>query len=426
MSAQSFIERSPPAPSSPIPARNPAINPNPFAAPSTFTLPDNPATRTISLRNFGEQALKRIKLDTDSEAEFRTYIEMPNQEERNAMQFLHTLRVEALLDKSLQVRISTWKSSPSLLKNIRKFIWAILFLPNVQWYAGTVENTIISMQQAMRNSNISDLPPLESTECDILVKDVAREYSVQRSTLKKQITETIGKKIDIATLTADLLAHSSSLYPGPYNTVFWPNVDKALAEMRQEGPDAVVSVLQIVYEDDIKTHGDPAKSQHKTGNGVGTGSPKWLQQLHALAPLVQRFSRRQGTKRRRPASFDEEEEDNRDGDEPEEPNRESGGDQPDHVEGDGGGRGQQLIWIHFCTGTSNSDLISSVSYIVWNPLGSVILSLKVYRVPNFLTTVPQGISLPIRSWNFWYGGNGVHVGGAKDWEGNRQDMVEKG
>ncbi|KAJ7866240.1 hypothetical protein B0H14DRAFT_3442510 [Mycena olivaceomarginata] len=212
MSAQSFIERSrqrrarqsqpeTPRSSSPDPT---VSSPNPFAAPSNFMLPDNPATWTISFRNFGEQALKRIKLDTDSEAEFRTYIEMPNQEERNAMQFLHTLRVEALLDKSLQVRISTWKSSPSLLKNIRKFIWAILFLPNVQWYAGMVENTII---QAMRNSNISDLPPLESTECDVLVKDIAREYSVQRSTLKKQITETIGKNIDIATLTADLLAH---------------------------------------------------------------------------------------------------------------------------------------------------------------------------------------------------------------------------
>ncbi|KAJ7808067.1 hypothetical protein B0H14DRAFT_2609183 [Mycena olivaceomarginata] len=292
MSVQSFIERSrqcrahqsqpeTPRSSSPDPT---VSSPNPFTAPPTFTLPDNPATQTISLRNFGEQALKRIKLDTDSKAEFRTYIEI---------------------------------------------LWAILFLPNIQWYAGTVENTIISMQQVMRNSNISDLPPLESTECDVLVKDVAQEYSVQRSTLKNQITETIGKKIDIATLTSDLLAHCEHIHAtmGLYfrialichhctqdhtNMVFWPNVDKALAEMCQEGPDAVVSVLQIVYEDDIKTHGDPAKSQHKTGNGVSTGSPKWLQQLYALAPLVQRFSWRQGTKCRRPASFDEEEEDNRD------------------------------------------------------------------------------------------------------------------
>jgi hypothetical protein len=45
-----------------------------------------------------------------------------------------------------------------------------------------------SMQQAMRNSNISDLPPLESAECEVLVKDVAREYSVQRSTLKKKVS----------------------------------------------------------------------------------------------------------------------------------------------------------------------------------------------------------------------------------------------
>jgi hypothetical protein len=92
----------------------------------------------------------------------------------------------------------------SLQKNIQKFIWALLLLPNVQWYAGTNENTVIvstftfiavqhlltglSMQQAMRNSNISDLPPLESAECEVLVKDVAREYSVQRSTLKKKVS----------------------------------------------------------------------------------------------------------------------------------------------------------------------------------------------------------------------------------------------
>ncbi|KAJ7795257.1 hypothetical protein B0H14DRAFT_3555210 [Mycena olivaceomarginata] len=361
MSAQSFIERSrqrraresqpeTPRSSSPDPT---VSSPNPFTAPSTFALPSNPANRTSTLRNFGEQALKRIKLDTDSEAEFRTYIEMPNQEERNAMQFLHTLQVEALLNKSLQVRISTWKSSPSLLKNIRKFIWALLLLPNVCRDEREHDHWS-STQQAMRNSNISDHPPLESAECEVLVKDVAREYSVQRSTLKKKITDTIGKKIDIATLTADLLAHCEHVHAtlGLYfrialirhhctqthtNAAFWLNVDKDLAEMRQEGPDEVVSVLQIMYEDDIKVHGDPAKSQFKTGNGVGTGSPKWLQHLHALAPLVQRFSRRQGTKRRRPADFnvsnEDEEEDNRDGDE--EPNRESGGDNPDHAEGDG-------------------------------------------------------------------------------------------
>ncbi|KAJ7694060.1 hypothetical protein B0H14DRAFT_3660808 [Mycena olivaceomarginata] len=283
------------------------------------------------------------------------------------MQFLHTLQVEALLNKSLQVRISTWKSSPSLLKNIRKFIWALLLLPNVQWYAGTNENTII---QAMRNSNISDLPPLESAECEVLVKDVAREYSVQRSTLKKKITDTIGKKTDIATLTADLLAHCehvhatlglyfpSSLYPDPYKCSVLAECRQDLAEDASKGPDEVVSVLtDSWYEDDIKVHGDPAKSQFKTGNGVGTGSPKWLQHLHALAPPRPAVLAAAGDKAQAPGDFnvsnEDEEEDNRDGDE--EPNRESGGDNPDHAEGDGEDeeRGRQLIWIHFCTVIAN-------------------------------------------------------------------------
>jgi hypothetical protein len=63
------------------------------------------------------------------------------------------------------------------------------------------------MQQVMCNSNISDLPPLESTECDILVKDVAREYSVQRSTLKKQVSSKSLLKIHELTLLLDYRNH---------------------------------------------------------------------------------------------------------------------------------------------------------------------------------------------------------------------------
>jgi hypothetical protein len=62
--------------------------------------------------------------------------------------------------------------------------------------------------------------------------------------------------------------------------------------------------LQIIYEDDGQTHGDPTKSKHKTGDGVGQGSPSWLRNLSSLVPHIQRFSRRQGTKRKRPADFD--------------------------------------------------------------------------------------------------------------------------
>ncbi|KAJ7889803.1 hypothetical protein B0H14DRAFT_2561500 [Mycena olivaceomarginata] len=320
--AERALETPHPATPSVLPSESePASSPNPFATafPSTLSLGlNNQATRLSQLRNFGEKALKKVKLDTDSEAEFRTYIETSNPDEQNAMQFLHTLKVESLLNNSLQAHISTWKSSPALLRTMRKFIWAMLLLPNVAYYAGTNENTII---QAMRNSNIPDLPPVDSIECEGLVKDVAREYSVQRSTFKKKISDTLpDKKVDIATLSTALVAHSEHVNAtlglrfrvalvrllctrGYTNAEFWPKVDEELANLRAGSGD-LVTALQIIYEDDGQTHGDPTKSKHKTGDGVGQGSPSWLRNLSSLVPHIQRFSWRQGTKRKRPADFD--------------------------------------------------------------------------------------------------------------------------
>jgi hypothetical protein len=83
--------------------------------------------------------------------------------------------------------------------------------------------------------------------------------------------------------------------------------------------------LQIVYEDDIETHGDLAKSEFKTGAGVSSTNPKWLYNLHSLVPLIQWFSHRQGTKCRRPAEFDLEHTEEQDSD----------GDQDTKKDGDG-------------------------------------------------------------------------------------------
>ncbi|KAJ7840178.1 hypothetical protein B0H14DRAFT_3458268 [Mycena olivaceomarginata] len=84
----------------------------------------------------------------------------------------------------------------------------------------------------------------------------------------------------------------------------WQLVQPLASNERKIGSEELVSALQIVYEDDIETHGDLAKSEFKTGAAVSSANPKWLRNLHSLAPLIQRFSRRQGTKRRRPAEFD--------------------------------------------------------------------------------------------------------------------------
>ncbi|KAF7378316.1 hypothetical protein MSAN_00257300 [Mycena sanguinolenta] len=301
-------------------------SPNPFTTPSlSRPEPAALATRTNQLCSLGERALKKVKLDSETEAEFRTYLETTSQDERQMMQFLHTLHVESMLSQSLQVPVSAWKSSPMLLKTIRKFIWAMLLLPKTQYYAGTNENTII---EAMRKSDVPNLPPVDSAGCDGLVKDVAREYSVQRSTFKKKVNDTLpNKKIDVATLTASLVEHSEhvnatlGLYHrvafvrllstrGYSNAEFWTKVDDELATLHAGGPEDRVIALQIAYEDDIQAHGDPASSKHKTGTGVDSSSPRWLQILNTLVPQIQRFSRRQGTKRKRPSSFDTDTTDN--------------------------------------------------------------------------------------------------------------------
>jgi hypothetical protein len=124
----------------------------------------------------------------------------------------------------------------------------------------------------------------------------------------------------------------------------WLTIDEQLAELCNVGSEELVSyvsvsllihrrawltlcssALQIVYEDDIETHGDPAKSEFKTGAGVSSTNPKWLRNLHSLAPLIQWFSWRQGTKRRRPAEFDLEHTEEQDGN----------GDQDAEKDGDG-------------------------------------------------------------------------------------------
>lgn len=69
------------------------------------------------------------------------------------------------------------------------------------------------------------------------------------------------------------------------------------------------SAFQVVYEDDIQAHGDPAKSKHKTGTAVESSSPRWLQALSTLVPKIQRFSRRHGTKRKRLSTLDTDHED---------------------------------------------------------------------------------------------------------------------
>ncbi|KAJ6622347.1 hypothetical protein B0H10DRAFT_2214480 [Mycena sp. CBHHK59/15] len=177
-------------------------------------------------------------------------------------------------------QIVKWKPSKELAKVMRDFIWTILLLPNIQYYAGTVKAAILS---AMRSSKVKELPAADSDEAAEVVKVVGRELSLIRSAMKKEIADSLepgAETRNLAELTNSLLLHAPWVNPtlGLYYRIayiqrhvhskhsihdFWPNgVDKELEEARNAGPQDFLEGLKISYEEDIEEFGDPAITTH--------------------------------------------------------------------------------------------------------------------------------------------------------------------
>ncbi|KAJ7765114.1 hypothetical protein B0H14DRAFT_3510261 [Mycena olivaceomarginata] len=134
-------------------------SPNPFSNTSSYNMFPPPTRMGLpliaQLKNFGDRTVKQIKLSDESEAEFKRYLETNSKEERDALQFIHTLELKDMLVKSSEERSENWTPSSKLAKQIRKFIHALLLLPNIQYYSVTIKSTVIT---AMRSSSIKDLP----------------------------------------------------------------------------------------------------------------------------------------------------------------------------------------------------------------------------------------------------------------------------
>ncbi|KAJ6540596.1 hypothetical protein B0H19DRAFT_1078004 [Mycena capillaripes] len=284
----------PPNPSSDFDA-----TPNPFA-PSTIP----PALR---LKNFGERALKRIKLSDESQAEFRQYIETTSLEERYALQFIHTLQVEDLLNKEMEERNAMWKPSKAVAKTLREYIWTLLLLPNTRYYAGTVENAVIS---AARSNKVKGLPAANSNESPELVKWLGREFSIFRSDVKGAVKGSMedGSELrNIADLADNLLQHAPGLNAtlGLYYRLafirrhlrlcnhsihdFWPKVDEELEDLHDAGPEDFLESMKLNFEEDIAVYADPVDSTHSpSADTFNDGCLKDLKALSALAPKIQR------------------------------------------------------------------------------------------------------------------------------------------
>ncbi|KAJ6490872.1 hypothetical protein C8R45DRAFT_1096419 [Mycena sanguinolenta] len=324
-------------------------SPNPFSGSlsySGFPSPLHLSLPSATLKSFGERTLKRVKLSSESEAEFKRYIETASKDERDALHFVHILQVKDILAKSVEERSENWTPSNKLAKNIRKFDHALLLLPNIQHYSGMVESAVV---KAMRASNIKELPVAESFECDQLASVVSRELALARSAMKKTIQNSMDPKNTeiraIAALASKLLKHApqvkatlalyyrlalirSHIPLNHSNNEFWDKVDQQLEELHSESPEDYVGALETLYEEDCELYKSSDKTTFKTGNHVGDGSPQWLQNLSKLAPSIQRVTKKkQGTKQKRGTEPEDDEEVN------EEPGGAS--EQPDDDQEDG-------------------------------------------------------------------------------------------
>ncbi|KAJ7738440.1 hypothetical protein B0H14DRAFT_3516015 [Mycena olivaceomarginata] len=255
--------------SSPNPFSNGSSS-NMFPAPTRMGLPLIP-----QLKNFGDRTLKRIKLSDESESEFKRYLETNSKDERDALQFIHTLELKDMLVKSSEERSENWTPSSKLAKQIRKFIHALLLLPNIQYYSGTVESAVI------------DLPAADSFDCDQLTSFVARELSLARYAMKRTIQtsmdKTKGAEIHhITAMAAELLKHApnrSHITQNHTAAEFWTKVDEQLQELHLESPEEFVGALETLYEEDLELYPIEGDVKFKVGSNF--------------------VSKKQGTKRKR-------------------------------------------------------------------------------------------------------------------------------
>ncbi|KAJ7737210.1 hypothetical protein B0H14DRAFT_3516346 [Mycena olivaceomarginata] len=273
-------------------------------------------TNTVQLKTAGERALKRFKVNDETAAEYRRYLETANVEEREALSTLYLLSVNEKLEASAANQTATWEVSATLKKCIRKYAWALLLLPTIHYYAGTVEDAIIV---AMTSSNVPDVPDADGPEHAVFLGRVGHEVTNGRYAMKKRIIASLTDKEleNIAKLAEDLLHYTdgkvrptlglymrlafirSHLARKHGEKEFWYKVDDELETFRKGGPGMLLSSLEVIYDDDIEEHGKPEDARIPLGDQVHSGDPKWLQRINTEASKIKRAVKKQGKKRKR-------------------------------------------------------------------------------------------------------------------------------
>ncbi|KAJ7230001.1 hypothetical protein GGX14DRAFT_383963 [Mycena pura] len=283
--------------------------------PSIFDVRPPPSSALISssgiarLKLFTERALNNTKLEAESKSQVRRIAEITNRDERDILLFTEIFAIKEMLSKSMQDQVKLWEPSELLEKAYTRNIRAILVLPSIQSYSGSVESAVLACLREMKAPGLP--PPGDSNESTLLTR-IGRQLSLDKSTMKGLLSDsTTDPKVEnrnIANVTAAIMqSFGCSFHPtlATYHRMafirmhltdrkhsphkFWPAIDMELAQLRDAGSQFCLSAMETNLEDDIEKFGDPAKTNCKRGSAVDSGSPDWLQVLNRLAAKVERI-----------------------------------------------------------------------------------------------------------------------------------------
>ncbi|KAK6997430.1 hypothetical protein R3P38DRAFT_3620931 [Favolaschia claudopus] len=308
-----------PGPSSPLHSES-----DPLPTQSLLPRLQASATDMARLKAFGIRAVKKAKLDDNLEAEFIQYLETPDRDERNALQHLQLLKVEHMLSDFMGDRVTQYRVSAELKKTFRKYIWGLLTLSNLKVYGGDLEIVLI---QAMHADGIKGIPSKDSEEYTVFLTALAREVSVQRSTFKSAVKDSLDDDSDyrnIALLGEHIVNHAPDqtltlgflmrlavirvcVTENFKESEFWGKTDDLFAKYAMNGPEAA---LKEIYKDDCDQYGHPKNTKVKIEADATT---KYLKNLFGRAPGIQRTQKRGGVKRKRAVKKSTNDDNNGDG-----------------------------------------------------------------------------------------------------------------
>ncbi|KAJ6629607.1 hypothetical protein B0H10DRAFT_1939599 [Mycena sp. CBHHK59/15] len=271
----------------------------------------------------GRAYKKQKKLSPESDLVCEEFLKSNNPFKHQFIQLTVSLQIRDLLKgMSQDVDGKTWVMPAALKTTASDYARAAVLSQSARTYRG--KSFAAAVMTALREHNVSDLPPASDTGCCETVSEAVGSVLTQtQHSIKVVLTESISKKTDIANVTQKCIARSKAkataalyrrmawLTPKLTRTTwkqqqlvkqnakpqadtvtekdkdkdFWVNVDKGLDKLHKAFPDKVDldCAFSMIYDVDIQLYGPPdSKIRVTAANGVDG----WLNTLDKETSLA--------------------------------------------------------------------------------------------------------------------------------------------